>query len=539
VKKEFLRFRRYQINGVILSAIFLLLLHNPAEATIWTVTNTGDDPANPAAGTLRHAIQNAWANDTITFQNADMEIQLQGELPLSKAVTIMGSSTIIRQTAANQRVFSIGSDRFVKLSYLTITGGNASDGSGGGAILNRGHLTLYRCTLKNNTSNTNGGAVDNCKDVVLNITTLENNIADKSSGGGFYNRSGATLTTFTSTFRNNTSAGGNGGGLANYGNASLTSHTSFSGNSASRGGGIYNSGNLSTASSTISSNQANASSAGGGIENHGLANITQSSSITGNTPLEIVGTYTTDGSCTIGTAPGKSSVALAGMASGASPQPRSTAGESDVTAAERDLGNSQSTLYEEIQTALSGDLRGIPGNLSASLQGMNATLYNAFAYENIPLEDTSGSGELEVEFTASWPKYVRYYAAFALAEEDAASRGGYARMLAPGSYVLPEGGIQFEIQPGQNLPDGVTPPDFYETGEGLRTWRNTVTDNGSFDLNPEAGVVTFRVCSVRAEAEAPASGGGSGGCNAGAPGASGLSLLLLGLPLAIFRLKKK
>ena len=49
---------------------------------------------------------------------------------------------------------------------------------------------------------------------------------------------------------------------------------------------------------------------------------------------------------------------------------------------------------------------------------MNATLYNAFAYENVPLEDISGSGELEIEFTASWPRYVRYYAAFALAEED-------------------------------------------------------------------------------------------------------------------------
>ena len=165
---------------------------------------------------------------------------------------------------------------------------------------------------------------------------------------------------------------------------------------------------------------------------------------------------------------------------------------------------------------------------------MNATLYNAFAYENVPLEDISGSGELEIKFTASWPKYVRYYAAFALAEEGAASSGGYARTLMPGSYVLPERGIQFEIQPGQNLPEGIIPPEFYETGEGLRTWRNTVADNGSFDLNPEAGVVTFRVCSVRAEAPLPTSGGGSGGCSTGVTGASGLSLLLLlGLPLIL------
>jgi hypothetical protein len=30
------------------------------------------------------------------------------------------------------------------------------------------------------------------------------------------------------------------------------------------------------------------------------------------------------------------------------------------------------------------------------------------------------------------------------------------------------------------------------------TWRNIVTDNGSYDLDPTAGAVTIRVCSVRA-----------------------------------------
>ncbi|HPQ38724.1 MAG TPA: hypothetical protein PLW97_13860, partial [Synergistaceae bacterium] len=219
--------------------------------------------------------------------------------------------------------------------------------------------------------------------------------------------------------------------------------------------------------------------------------------------------------------PGRSSVALAGMASNSSPKPRSTARESDVIAAEKDLSNSGSALYGEVKEALSGDLQGISGSLSASLEGMDTTLYNAFTYENVPLEDASGNGELEIEFTASWPRYVRYYAAFALAEEDTKTE----RTLVPGKYILPERGILFEIQPGQDLPEGATPPDFYEPGEGLRTWRNTVADNGSFDLDPEEGTVTFRICSVRAEAQAPASGGSSGGCNAGAT--SGLFLLWL------------
>ncbi|GAB6281261.1 MAG: hypothetical protein STSR0007_14970 [Thermovirga sp.] len=96
---------------------------------------------------------------------------------------------------------------------------------------------------------------------------------------------------------------------------------------------------------------------------------------------------------------------------------------------------------------------------------------------------------------------------------------------------MPDRGVQFELQAGQNLPDGVTPPDFYEEGEGLMTWRNVVTDGGSYDLEPAAGVVTFRVCSVRAAEKAVGDTGNGGGCNA-AEGAGFAPLaLLLALPL--------
>ena len=61
------------------------------------------------------------------------------------------------------------------------------------------------------------------------------------------------------------------------------------------------------------------------------------------------------------------------------------------------------------------------------------------------------------------------------------------------------------------------------------TRRNVVTDGGSYDLNPTAGVVTFRVCSVRA-AEAVGDKGSGGGCNAA--GFAPLALLL-GLPLIV------
>ena len=74
-------------------------------------------------------------------------------------------------------------------------------------------------------------------------------------------------------------------------------------------------------------------------------------------------------------------------------------------------------------------------------------------------------------------------------------------------------------------------------GEGLMTWRNVVTDGGSFDLNPVAGVVTFRVCSVRAAETAENSGSG-GGCNAGAGAGFAPLALLFALPLCAFARSK-
>ena len=145
------------------------------------------------------------------------------------------------------------------------------------------------------------------------------------------------------------------------------------------------------------------------------------------------------------------------------------------------------------------------------------------------LEDTSGNGKLEVEFTASWPHNVRYYAA--LGEYENAATGA----LAVKGYVIPERGVRFEIKPGQPLPDGATPPDFYEEGEGLMTWRNVVEDNGPFDHNRQAGLVTFRAASIRAEARTAAAASGGSGCSAG--GASPFALLSA-LPLVFLRKKR-
>ena len=162
------------------------------------------------------------------------------------------------------------------------------------------------------------------------------------------------------------------------------------------------------------------------------------------------------------------------------------------------------------------DLAGVAGKGTATLSGMTASLYYANTFEGVAVTST----DLVVEYTASYPARARYYALFARSDGS--------------GYELPDRGVQFELQPGQSLPDSVTPPDFYEKGEGLMTWRTVVTDNGSFDLEPAVGVVTFRVCSVRAAEQAVGDKGSGGGCDAGGTTAEGAPLaLLLALPLTL------
>ena len=496
-----------------LSALALLgvsLLQSSANATTWIVTSETDDGARE---TLRYAVENAAPGDTVSIRVP--VVNLTGFLFVNRDLTISGyPSATLRQTSAGERVVYFIPGITCALKGLTITGGDLSGSSACGAgLINHGTLTMEDCAVTNNTV---GGGILNAGNLTMQNCTVRNNTAN-------WPRRAAGI---------NNEASGHSTPILTMYNCVVKENENYD----TAGGGILNGETLYMYGCTVENNTSKGSGGGLLLNLYTETYLAQGTRIMNNSPDQIAGsgTYTTDGNCFIGIIPGRSSVALAGMASGSSPEPRSTAGDSDVTAAERDLENSESILHEEVKEALSGDLHGITGNLSASLEGMNATLYNAFTYENVPLEDASGNGELEIEFTASWPRYVRYYAAFALAEEDTKTE----RTLVPGKYILPERGILFEIQPGQDLPEGATPPDFYEPGEGLRTWRNTVADNGSFDLDPEEGTVTFRICSVRAEAQAPASVGSSGGCNAGAT--SGLSLLLLlGLPLKIALNKKK
>ena len=212
-------------------------------------------------------------------------------------------------------------------------------------------------------------------------------------------------------------------------------------------------------------------------------------------------------------APNRSATAFSGYSGPEEPKPQSTVGDADVNDVKGALADTGSALFAAVKGALSSDLGGTSSGTGTALAGMTASLYYANTFENVAVV----SRDLSVEYTASWPEHVRYYALFSRADGS--------------GYEIPERGIQFEIKAGQSLPDGVIPPDFYASGEGLMTWRNVITDGGSYDLNPDVGEVTIRVCSVRA-AEVVGDKGSGGGCNAGAGFAP--TALLFALPLFAF-----
>ena len=401
------------------------------------------------------------------------------------------------------------------LNMLTLTGGNFVPGTNqgnywnGAGVFNYANLTMNHCIV---TGNSVGGGVHNVKNLTMTGCTISNNTcAGSRHAGGVNNEASASstpvLTMYSCVVEGNSNPDTYGGGIFNGEKLFMYGCTVRNNSSRGSGGGIY----LNLFSETT---------------------LAQGCVVTGNSPDQICGpgqygTLSIDGSCTVGDTAGNNSVALSGFAQGSAPRPRKTTGEPDVVEVEGALNDSGSALFALVKDSLSVDL-GASGEVSTTLSSMNATLYDAFAYENVPLADASGEGELVIEFTASWPENARYYAAFAEYEEEPAGALGVK------GYVVPERGVQFEIKPGQALPDGMTPPDFYEEGEGLMTWRNVVTDNGPYDHNRDVGVATFRVCSVRAEAAQRRDVGG-GGCSVGVGNAWTIALLLFVPFLALGR----
>ena len=552
-------------------------------ATVLEVVDTSDDPSNPAPGTLRHLVLHAEDHDIIRFAEGKNNIALKATLEIGTSVTILGPATLT-QTGSGAVVILKAQDKDVTLTNLTLSGGTDKNmsyaGSGvinwgtmhlayctvtgnrtywqGGGVNNTKTLTMTNCTVKGNFSNTGGGGVYSRGTLLIQDSVVEDNLCYDDFGGGIANE--GTLTVKRCSVKNNTANSpqsqndtilgtnpGYGGGIGSLSGTVVIEDSDVSGNEGYFGGGVYiKNGSAAIQESSVSANTAGAF--GGGVYcfkgsvtlqtsritdnslkadyyggglclSSSTASLLVETVIRGNAPDQIwspaPSSWTSDGTCTVGDAPNKSATALSGYSGEKEPQQRSIVGDADVATVKNALADPKSAIYAAVERALAADLGKTVEGKAATLAGMAATLYAANTFEDVALTST----DLAVEYTASWPENVRYYALFCKADGS--------------GYDLADRGVKFELKPGQALPDGVTPPDFYVPGEGLMTWRNIVTDNGSYDLNPGVGAVTIRVCSVRA-AESAGDKGSGGGCDA-AGGFAPLALLLAFLPVVALR----
>ncbi|QDU07870.1 choice-of-anchor Q domain-containing protein [Gimesia aquarii] len=188
----------------------------------------------------------------------------------------------------DDRVFDVLSGADLTLDSLTVTGGTAINGSGGG-IRNIGTVSLLNAAVDGNTADVNGGGILNGlldQQGTLNLTNsfVSNNSA--VDGAGIFNNDQSQVTIIDSEVTNNT-ASNDGGGIFNDLQATIDiTRSTISGNTATLdGGGIYNNdlANLTLNDSKVNNNTADQ---GAGLFNEEAASLTVNrTTVSGNNAL--------------------------------------------------------------------------------------------------------------------------------------------------------------------------------------------------------------------------------------------------------------
>ncbi|HZR82856.1 MAG TPA: choice-of-anchor Q domain-containing protein [Candidatus Binatia bacterium] len=279
----------------------------PGAAATFTVDTTADvadpNPGDGACGSgkgscsLRAAIQECNKSSVssaievpagtyrLTVTGPNEAFAATGDLDLVGTTTIDGAGadqTIVDGDGID-RVFDVSENAIVAIKDLTVKGGVADGGNGGG-ILNLGRLKLENVTVAGNRAkgdplnqNGAGGGIASRTHLSMMNVRIAANVAD-GDGGGLQNKGFAEL--MNGAVTGNGSLTQNGGGIANDGKLSIAIST-VDGNRAANGGGIDNvGGELRVADSTVSGN--NASASGGGIRSSGPLTVVNAT-ISGNT----------------------------------------------------------------------------------------------------------------------------------------------------------------------------------------------------------------------------------------------------------------
>ena len=260
---------------VVLALSAALGLGGAAHGATLVVTNLND----AGAGSLRQAIIDAAAGDSIEFGVIGTIVLTSGTLVIDKNLNIHGPGQDHLRISGNNasRVLHVqfGS---VFISGVTIRDGFSVEGAG---IRNEAALTLFDTAVRNNEATIGGGAgILNSGTLSLGNTTVRENNVTSGSGAGIAN-DGGTVTLRNATVSNNRAANGSGG-ILNLGAAAalFINNSTISENGAgNNSGGIFNGGTLRITHSTITNNSA---ASGGGIFNSGVADLTNT--IVANSP---------------------------------------------------------------------------------------------------------------------------------------------------------------------------------------------------------------------------------------------------------------
>jgi CSLREA domain-containing protein len=232
-----------QFAGILAAfvAMVAMLWAGTAQATSYVVNTLNDKTGVAGFCSLRDAIDagngfpdggsscttEGSGTDTITF-SVTGKIVLGATLEISdNNLTITGPSGGLTIDGAGAiQLIAVGRGSTVYLDDLTLANGRTNPQ--GGAIDNRGSLTVLNSTLNHNIATYDGAGILNDGTLtIINSTFYDNSsiFSGVGSGGGAIFQAGGTLTVVNSTFYRNATGGDGGGAIAIFDGTAVVQNT--------------------------------------------------------------------------------------------------------------------------------------------------------------------------------------------------------------------------------------------------------------------------------------------------------------------------
>ena len=302
---------RIQVLSAMVGVVGALVVVPAALAKTIVPTQLGDEPLTGSCTKQKCTLREAVNEANLTAEPDVIELRGGKTYPLTVVGTgedtsvfgdldVLYPLTIKSDGKARATINAKGLDRVIdtynlagelKLSRLTIRGGNSGGVAGGGVLIRSGELLVDRSVVLGNTSTPTGSgggiAVVGGAQATIKRSTLSSNSGE---GGGLAVGPSSSAEVLSSTVSDN-EAQGNGGGIfvGLGGSATLdVINSTIAGNEAgSSGGGIISATGapINIQSSTIARNTANLSNTG--QEGGGVAEAS-------NGPIEIANTIIAD-----------------------------------------------------------------------------------------------------------------------------------------------------------------------------------------------------------------------------------------------------